>query len=228
MGSDSGEDRETGASFRQLRLFETVGRVASVRRGSEECNLSQPAVTQALAKLEAQIGETLLKRRPSGSYLTEAGNILHQRVGRMFQHIEGALTDLGVAANSARQTANRLTRVQAQSLIAIIECGNLDSAAAAMGMTKPSLQRTARNLERHLRKPIFYRTTTGPVVTPDGLELGRKLKLAIQEIHWGLRARGRSPSAPCPLAAACCWRRCWIASRPAIPEPMCGSSMKAR
>ena len=34
-------------SFRQLKLFESVGRLNSVRKASEECNLSQPAVLRA-------------------------------------------------------------------------------------------------------------------------------------------------------------------------------------
>jgi len=107
--NDNVEHRAKGISFRQLKLFEAVGRLNSVRRGSEECNLSQPAVTQALAKLEAQVGEGLLERRASGSYLTDAGSILHRRVARMFDQIEKALLDLDIPGgrDGARAVANR-------------------------------------------------------------------------------------------------------------------------
>jgi LysR family transcriptional regulator of gallate degradation len=50
---DLGSDRRGfSASIRHLRLFESVAQLHGVRRASEECHLSQPAVTQAIAKLE--------------------------------------------------------------------------------------------------------------------------------------------------------------------------------
>jgi LysR family transcriptional regulator of gallate degradation len=71
-GLDS--ERETiSVSLRHLKLFESVARLSSVRRASEECHLSQPAVTQAIAKLEEQIGASLLERGASGSYLNPLG-----------------------------------------------------------------------------------------------------------------------------------------------------------
>ena len=50
------EREAISVSLRHLKLFESVARLSSVRRASEECHLSQPAVTQAIAKLEEQIG----------------------------------------------------------------------------------------------------------------------------------------------------------------------------
>lgn len=187
--SEQMESRVGAISFRQLRLFEAVGRLSSVRRGSEECNVSQPAVTQALTKLEKQVGETLLERRASGSYLTPAGSIMHRRVLRMAGQIEQALVDLNVPAarDGVASVANRLSRSQVRSLIAIMESASFDAAAITLGVTKASLQRASRDLEGNLRKPIFYRTAQGIVVTADGRELGRKLKLALQEVEWGLR-----------------------------------------
>lgn len=186
-------------SFRQCRLFESVGRLASVRRGSEECNLSQPAVTQALGKLEQEVGEVLLERKASGSYLTEAGKIFHVRVQRMFAQMEAALQDLGVGNAAAASTvANRLSRSQVRSLIAVIESGSLAKAADDLELTQASLQRAVRHLEGNLGAAVFHRTSTGVMVTPDGVDLGRKLKLATQEIEWGLQeieeARGAQAS----------------------------------
>jgi LysR family transcriptional regulator of gallate degradation len=180
------ENRAASLSFRQLKLFESVGRLNSVRKASEECNLSQPAVTQALAKLEQQIGATLLERRASGSYLNELGQIFHRRTTRLFDQIEQALLALGVPGSVA-MIANRISRSQARSLVAIVESGSFAQAAQALDLSQASLQRAARDLEGNLRKPIFYRTAAGVVVTPSGLEFGRKIKLATQEIEWGIQ-----------------------------------------
>ncbi len=75
MSKQDSAARAAAISFRQLRLFAAIGDLKSVRRASEECSLSQPAVTQALAKLEEQIGSVLVDRRASGSYLNELGDL---------------------------------------------------------------------------------------------------------------------------------------------------------
>jgi LysR family transcriptional regulator of gallate degradation len=183
------ETRAASLSFRQLKLFESVGRLNSVRRASEECNLSQPAVTQALAKLEQQVGLILLERRASGSYLNELGEIFHRRVTRLFEQFEQALIALGVpgGAESAPVIANRISRSQARSLIAIVERGSFALAAEALDLSQASLQRAARDLEGNLKKSIYYRTAAGVMVTPAGVEFGRRIKLATQEIEWGIQ-----------------------------------------
>jgi len=183
------EHRAASLSFRQLKLFESVGRLNSVRRASEECNLSQPAVTQALAKLELQIGAVLLERRASGSYLNELGEIFHRRVTRLFQQFEQALIVLGVpgGAETAPVIAKRISRSQARSLIAIVDSGSFAQAAQALELSQASLQRAARDLEGNLKKSIYYRTANGVMVTPAGVEFGRRIKLATQEIEWGVQ-----------------------------------------
>jgi DNA-binding transcriptional LysR family regulator len=176
-------------SFRQLKLFESVGRLGSVRRGSEECNLSQPAVTQALGKLEQQLGVTLLERRASGSFLTKDGEIFQVRVQRFFSQLENAILDFGVGGSpaGAASIANRISRSQVRSLLAIIEHRSFAFAAENLSLTQASLQRAARDLEGNLRKTVFHRTASGIIVTPDGVEFGRRIKLATQEIEWAIR-----------------------------------------
>ncbi len=190
-------DIATSLSLRQLKLFESVGRLNSVRKASEECNLSQPAVTQSLAKLEQQIGVALLERRASGSYLNELGEIFHRRATRLFDLIERALVDLGVSG-VASVVARRISRSQARALIAIVDSGSFQQAAQLLDLSQASLQRAARDLESNVKKPLFYRTAAGMMVTPAGVEFGRKIKLAAQEIEWGVReietARGNVAS----------------------------------
>ena len=182
-------DNVDAISFRQLRLFESIGRLRSVRKASDECNLSQPAVTQALAKLEQRVGATLVERRASGSYLNEAGEIFLQRTQRFFEQTEQALMEIGVAggAAGAKVVSNRLSRSQIRCLIAIVDHMSFPKASEALGLSHASLQRTARDLEGNLRRPLFHRTAMGMMVGPHGSELGRRMKLALQEIDWGIR-----------------------------------------
>ena len=67
--------------------FETIARVQSLKKASDELGLSQPAVTQSLSKLEGNLGVQLCVRSRSGFELTEAGK-------RLFQISKEIKTDL--------------------------------------------------------------------------------------------------------------------------------------
>lgn len=187
MAITKSAERAGQISFRQLKLFEAIGDLQSVRRASEECGLSQPAVTQALAKLEELVGTELVDRRASGSYLNDLGSIFHGRVKRFFEQTGNATVGIGAAeAGAARHIVNRLTRSQVRTLLAVVEQGSFESAAELLEISSASLQRAARDLEANLRVSLFYRTAAGMLVSPAGLQFGRQMKLALQEIEWGL------------------------------------------
>ncbi|PZQ54256.1 MAG: hypothetical protein DI555_12520 [Novosphingobium pentaromativorans] len=183
-----GAERAQSLSFRQLRLFEAIGDLKSVRRASEACSLSQPAVTQALAKMEAQLGATLVDRRASGSYLNEFGMVFHARVKRFFEQTERAVIEIGAAVNAdgARAIVNRLTRSQLRTLVGVMEHGSFELASESFDISAASLQRAARDLQGNLRVSLFYRTAAGMLVSPQGMKLGSMVKLALQEIEWGV------------------------------------------
>src|SRR5262249_8270763 len=84
-------------NFRQLLVFETVARTENVSRAAAAVHVSQPAVTQALLRLEERMHAELFRRRNTGCYLTEAGRILQRRTGRLFAQIDQALIEFGVS-----------------------------------------------------------------------------------------------------------------------------------
>lgn len=184
----SSQERAQSLSFRQLRLFEAIGDLKSVRRASEACNLSQPAVTQALAKMEAQLGATLVDRRPSGSYLNECGLVFRARVKRFFEQAERAIIEIGAAVNAegARAIVNRLSRSQLRTLVGVMEHGSFEQASESFAISAASLQRAARDLQGNVRVSLFYRTAAGMLVSPQGMKLGLMIKLAMQEIEMGV------------------------------------------
>lgn len=178
-------------SLRQLRGFAAVARLKSFSSAAREVNVSQPALTQSVHALEARFGAQLFERRHSGCYMTEPGAILLPRVQRFFDHIRAALCDPTLAGASAgRQSAdailNKITRPQLRGLIAISENHSLDAAARWLGISEPSLHRSARQLERELRRSLFQRTARGVTTTTQGSELARRLQVAGREIEYGL------------------------------------------
>lgn len=178
---DALNERATAISFTQLRLYDSIARHGSVHRASKDCNLSQPAVTQSLAKLEQLVGTTLVERRADGSRLNESGELFYRRVERFFTQFEAALDELGAAPDA------RIVRSQIRALVAIVENGSFGQAAAVLGLAQGSLQRAARELQAALRRPITYRGAAGLSLTSEAVEFGRRMKLALQEIDWGIR-----------------------------------------
>ena len=73
-----------------------------------------------------------------------------------------------------------------RSLIAISESVSFDEAARRIGITEPSLHRSARTLERILRRTLYRRTAQGYTTTPPATELARRFKVAAREIEYGM------------------------------------------
>src|SRR6185503_14317238 len=62
----------------QLEVFVTVAREGSFSRAAEKLYRTQPAVSQAIRKLEREIGESLFDRSSRDGTLTDAGQMLHE------------------------------------------------------------------------------------------------------------------------------------------------------
>lgn len=64
----------------QLEYFAAVSRFGSLRRASEQLHVSQPAVSEAISKLERELGTRLLDRHRSGARISAAGTELLQPI----------------------------------------------------------------------------------------------------------------------------------------------------
>lgn len=201
--------------LRQLRAFEAVARRLSITGAAAEINLSQPAVTQALAKLEADLGEKLLERRQTGSFLGSAGELYVRRVRRFFSQLRAALCEPLVGspicdAAHVEVMEKKLRSSQIAALIAVSESSSFEEAARQLHISQPSLHRTARELEQILRRTLYDRHAGGFTTTQQGSELARRWKVALRELEYGreelLAARGAIGSrvivGSLPLASA--------------------------
>ncbi len=65
--------------FRQLGYFASVVEEGSFTAAARKCQVAQPSLSQQIQKLEEELGETLLSRRPRGVALTESGRSLYGR-----------------------------------------------------------------------------------------------------------------------------------------------------
>jgi DNA-binding transcriptional LysR family regulator len=159
-----------------------VARNSSISRAAEEINLSQPAVTQAIAKVEGLVGRSLFGRRQNGTFLTRAGEVYLHRVQRFLRQCEGILADAntnGVGASSF----HNLTNTQIRSLLATSRSLSFSESARSIGISTASLQRAAREFEANVGTPVYRPSKFGITLTEAGQEIARKMGLALGELQ---------------------------------------------
>lgn len=178
-------------NLRHLRAFREVAHHKRISAASERVHLSQPAITQAIAKLEGSLGTPLFDRRADGMYPTDVGVMFKPRVESMLEHLRigareairlGALDGKLGAANFDQQ----MTAVQLRALTAVADYDNFSLAARRIGISQPSMHRAARDLELLSGVPLFKRSSQGVVLTRPARALAQQAKLAVYELEQGL------------------------------------------
>ncbi|WP_086553597.1 LysR family transcriptional regulator [Acetobacter sp. DmW_043] len=91
---------------RDLRYFEVIAGLGHVRAAAEQLNLSQPAVSKCIARLEQNIGARLFEREGRGIRLTPVGEALLQQARRLNVINANALRDIaGLCLGRCRHPA---------------------------------------------------------------------------------------------------------------------------
>lgn len=88
--------------LRLLKVLREVALRGSFSAAAEALSYSQPAVSQQIARLEAQAGVKLIERQPKGIRLTPAGEALVRHTERILAQLAAAQAELGEIATSAR------------------------------------------------------------------------------------------------------------------------------
>lgn len=181
-------------NIRHLAAMAAAVRLGSVSRAAEAVNLTQPAATQGIAKLEAQLGLALFERRATGMAATEAAL-------RLVPRVEAALRLIG---------SNRVTAAQLRAFVALAQHGSYPAAAQVAGVTVSSLHRAVGDLGLALGQRLVDRRGRGLVLTHHGAQVARRLRLALAELRAGVedlgellgRSAGRISVGAMPLCRA--------------------------
>jgi len=89
--------REGSVDLSELQVFLTVAAERSFSRAAAKLHRTQPAVSQAIRRLEDELGERLFDRSSKQGALTEAGRVLRdyaQRLMRLSDEAEQAVREL--------------------------------------------------------------------------------------------------------------------------------------
>ena len=174
-------------NLRHLRAVVAIATQRSMSAAARAVNLSQPALTQGLAKLEKQLGAELFHRHAGGMSATAEGERLARRA-------EAALAHLAAAARAISRGGGRgfarpdllMTSAQTRAFVALADSGSFVGAAAATGLSQPALHRAVRDLEQVSGVALVERRGRGVAVTPAGRRLARGVRLAYAEIAAGI------------------------------------------
>ena len=165
-------------NLRHLRALDAIAARGSISAAAQAVSLSQPALTQGLAKLERQVNCALFERRAGGMTATAEGVLLAARARAAFDHLAaGARGGRGFA-----RPEMLMTSAQARAFLALADAGSFVGAAAATGLSQPGIHRAASDLEQVVGTPLIEKRGRGVVLNPAGLRLARGIRLAACEI----------------------------------------------
>jgi DNA-binding transcriptional LysR family regulator len=156
--------------LRHLAAIARIADLGTMGAAARAVNLTQPALTQALARVESQIGLPLFERRHDGMVPTPAADLLAPRIRAAFDH-----------AISPHVTTARL-----RALLALADSGSYQGASLATGLAVPTLHRAVKDLSLSLRKLLVERRSNAVVLTEAGHALARAFRLARVELEAGL------------------------------------------
>jgi DNA-binding transcriptional LysR family regulator len=170
------------SSLRHLYALRAVRETGSVSAAARVLHLSQPALTQAITALEVEFGARFFHRTAQGMEPTEAGRICAERLARVLERLEAAVIATNPQVRRSSSAARGITASQLHALVTVIEAGGFGPAARSVGMTRATLHRAARELEKRMSVTLFETTSHGLRPTREALRLALQVQLATAEL----------------------------------------------
>jgi DNA-binding transcriptional LysR family regulator len=97
--------------LKQVRYFLALSRTLNFTRAAQRCNVTQPALTRGIQKLEDEIGGLLFSREPGNTHLTELGRLLEPQFAALVERAE-----------TAKQLAGRFLRLEGAQMTVGVMC----------------------------------------------------------------------------------------------------------
>jgi DNA-binding transcriptional LysR family regulator len=85
--------------LQQLRYFQVVAANQHITRSAEQLNISQPAISAVISRLEKELGTQLFERSGRNITLNEAGRIFLERVNHILLEVDNAAKEIAEISN---------------------------------------------------------------------------------------------------------------------------------
>ena len=154
----------------ELRVFLTVATERSFSRAAAKLHRTQPAVSQAVRRLEDEIGERLFDRSSKDGTLTEAGRVLREYAERLIRLSEPRLAAQKAPRPTAGSRARWRQRGGRSILLPLIALRRRCAFSRGRGRLRRPARRRGEN-GRPVSVVTVAPTTRGPRVGGSGDEL---------------------------------------------------------
>ncbi|GLU34159.1 LysR family transcriptional regulator [Trinickia caryophylli] len=177
-------------SLAHLRAVRLVADTGSVSQAASALYRAQSAVSRAVQEIEAELGEALFDRKPSGMLPTAAGRVVLERSERVFAELEAL--DRWCATRQSRTRSLKagmpvpaflLNTRRLQVFSELAKHKHMPSAAHALGITQPAVSSAIRILESGAGMPLFHRNPRGLLLTADGETFLLHVRRALNELR---------------------------------------------
>ena len=172
-------------NLRHLRAMASVVRIGSLTAAANEVGITQPALTAAIAGLEARLGP-LFERSRQGMSANPAGRAMAARVEEAYRQLAAGLRTAGPRSRGFTQPERLVTTSQLRALLALADDGSYVVAAHTTGLSQPALHRSVRDVERLTGAPLVQRRGRGVALTEAGRRTARAFRFAASAIRSGL------------------------------------------
>lgn len=175
--------------IRYLLVVSEVYRLGRISSASKAVNLSQPAATQSLARVENILGVQLFERRPNGMFPTEIGELFKERLARVLAHLRRGdkmarkKAARGGGASPRKAFYKSISPVQIRAFLAVAKTGSFSQAAFDLGASQPGVHRAVRELGTLSGLPLFDQTRGGFILTAAAEAFAHQLRLAVSEFQ---------------------------------------------
>ena len=128
----------------QLRYFAKVAELGNVTRAAAACGVSQPTLSQQVAKLERELGLPLLERLGRGVRLTAAGVVFRDYATQILALAAQARTRVADGPDSGRLTVAAIPTVAPYFLPAVLTAFAAECPRAKLDVVEETTARIAQ------------------------------------------------------------------------------------
>lgn len=181
-------DKIYALNLRHLDALSVIARAGSMSGAAEQVSLSQPALAQAVGKLERNLEIRLFERAAPGMRPTVSGQAWIVRVEHALRYLTQGVRLVRRSARLAPldHIERRVSMVQLRALVAVENCSSYAVAAEQIGLSQPAVYRAVRELQDALGAQLLVRA--GRAVRPTDLasRFVRFVRLMLAELRTGL------------------------------------------
>ncbi|XBS70358.1 LysR family transcriptional regulator [Acerihabitans sp. KWT182] len=175
-------------NLRHLGALLEVAAKGNISGAARTVNISQPALAQAIGKIEQTLDISLFERRPGGVTITDDGARFIARTERALAYLASGVRQIrrGAGKPVLMNLDQRVTMSQLRALVSVVGAGSYAIAARQLDMTQPSLHRAMRELQEVVEVPLLERTGRAIRATAPAGQLVHFVGLMLAELRAGI------------------------------------------